>query len=99
MSSNFCYILTTYNTQTDCRIKGAGKSERLVIGDYDTDVCLWLGKNFSTNLFRIHRLKLLVLGSTMRTLEKSRAKALGSSIYGDYRGYENKIKERRGNLP
>ena len=37
-TGNFCFILRTYNTRTDdCRIKGAGKSKRLVVGDYDTD--------------------------------------------------------------
>ena len=57
-----CYILRTYNTQIDCRIKSAVKSQCLVVADYDRDVCLRLGKNFSTNLFK-NRLPLLIEGT------------------------------------
>ena len=78
----------TYNTQVDCGIKGTGKSEGLVVGDYNTDVRLWFGKNFSANLiFRNYRFEAFEkssgdFDSSMRTLENSRAKSLSSVIYG-----------------
>jgi hypothetical protein len=52
--------------QIDSRIKGAGKSERLVVGDRDTDVCLRFGKNFGTNLFRNHYPPLSIEASSPR---------------------------------